>query len=48
MLRRPWLRHAIGVYDHAVAGDVLGGIPEAEWTDDEAVDDTDAGGRRGG
>lgn len=35
MLRRPWLRHAIGVYDHAVAGDVLGGIPEAEWVDDE-------------
>lgn len=43
MLRRPWLRHAIGVYDHAVAADVLGGIPEAEW-----VDDADAGGRRGG
>ncbi|WP_448002574.1 APC family permease [Agromyces bauzanensis] len=34
LLRRPWLRHAIGVYDHAVAGDVLGGIPEAEWVDD--------------
>jgi amino acid transporter len=43
MLRRPWLRHAIGVYDHAVAGDVLGGIPDAEW-----LDDTDAGSRRGG
>lgn len=44
MRRRPWLRHAIGVYDHAVAGDVLGGIPEAEW-DDGAADAVD--GRRG-
>jgi amino acid transporter len=42
MLRRPWLRHAIGVYDHAVAGDVLGGIPEAEWVD------AATGGPRGG
>ena len=30
---RARLRHAIGVYDHAVAGDGLGGIPEAEWVD---------------
>lgn len=43
LLRRPWLRHAIGVYDHAVAGDVLGGIPEAEWVDD--VEPADRRGR---
>lgn len=39
MLRRPWLRHAIGVYDHPVAGDVLGGIPAAEWDDGDGPDD---------
>lgn len=44
MLRRPWLRHAIGVYDHAVAADVLGGIPDVEWVDDSGT----GGGRRGG
>lgn len=35
MLRRPWLRHAIGVYDYAVTGDVLGGIPAVEWAGEE-------------